>query len=438
MLASAQCRTNKQIAAALGLSVRQVQRLKKALREEGPVGLAHGNRGSEAAHALPEDVAVKVLELYETKYTGFNFSHFHEKLSELEDIQISRPTVGRVLRRAGHRSPRKRRPAKHRSRRERRACEGAMLQLDGSPHDWLEGRGPKMCLLGAIDDATGKVVGVLFRHSEDAQGYFLVMRHVVSHYGIPETVYRDRHGIFERDPREEEAIWEQLEGKRATTQFGRLMEELGIRQIAANSPQAKGRIERLWGTFQDRLVSELRLANACTIKEANQVLKTVVVEHNRKFHRKPDDPNSVYRKPGKGIDLDELFCFKHKRSVAMDNTVSFFGTMIQIQPGPARRSYARCLVDVHQRFDGSLRVYYQDNCIAKTRPSAVPPEVIRVRHSNGRYTEECQWTAPTEMPKPNAAAPSPITQPQTVKPNKPAPDHPWRRPWVTKSQTSKG
>ena len=420
------------------MSVRQVQRLKKALREEGPVGLAHGNRGSEAVHALPEEVAVRVLELYETKYTGFNFSHFHEKLLEAEGIRISRPTVGRVLRRAGYRSPRKRRPAKHRSRRERRACEGAMLQLDGSPHDWLEGRGPRICLLGAIDDATGKVVGSVFRQWEDAQGYFLVMRHAVSRYGIPETVYRDRHGIFERDPKQEEAIWEQLEGKRATTQFGRLMEELGIGQIAANSPQAKGRIERLWGTFQDRLVSELRLANACTIEKANQVLKTVVIEHNQKFHRQPQDPKSVYRKPGKEIDLGQLFCFKYKRSVAMDNTVTFFGTTIQIEPGPARRSYARCLVDVHEQFDGSLRIYYQAKCIAKTQPLAVPPSVIRVRHSNGRYTQECQWTAPQETPKPKATALLLPAQPNTTKPNKPAADHPWRRPWVTKSQTSKG
>jgi hypothetical protein len=122
----------------------------------------------------------------------------------------------------------------------------------------------------------------------------------------------------------------------------------------------------------------------------------------------------------------------------MDNTVTFGGTVIQIQPGPQRRSYARCLVDVHQRFDGSFRIYYQGKCTAKTEPPAVPPAVIRVRHSNGRYTEECQWTAPKETPKPKAATPSPITQPQTDKPNKPAPDHPWRRPWVTKSQTSKG
>ena len=419
MLATAQSRTNKQIAAAVGLSVRQVQRLKKALREEGPAGLAHGNRGSESGHALPEEVAALVVELYETRYTGFNFSHFHEKLSEEEDIHISRRSVGRVLRRAGYRSPRKRRPPKHRSRRERRACEGAMLQIDGSPHDWLEGRGPRICLVGAIDDATGKVVGALFRGWEDAQGYFLMMRQVVTRYGIPETVYHDRHGIFERDPKDEEAIWEQLEGKRAKTQFGRLMEELRIRQIAANSPQAKGRIERLWGTFQDRLASELRLADACTIEEANQVLKTVVIKHNQKFHRQPEDPNSVYRKLGKSTDLDELFCFKYKRNVAMDNTVSFAKTMIQIQPGPQRRSYARCLVDLHQRFDGSFRVYYQGNCIAKTQPPAVPPEVIRVRRSNGRHTEECEWTAPKRDAQAKCGHPAAHSQTQQARPGSP-------------------
>ena len=257
VLASAQCtgRTNEQIAQALGLSVRQVQRLKKALWEEGPAGLAHGNRGRSVAHALAEEVAKLIVDLYRTKYSGSGFSHFHEKLVEVEDIRICRSTVGRVLGEAGHGSPRKRRAAKHRSRRERRASEGAMLQIDGSPHDWLEGRGPRMCLVGAIDDATGKAPGAVFREHEDAQGYFLLMRGVVKRYGIPQTVYRDRHGIFERDPKEQESLLEQLEGRRPLTQFGRLMEELGIQQIAANSPQAKGRIERLRGTHRAPIAS---------------------------------------------------------------------------------------------------------------------------------------------------------------------------------------
>ena len=303
-------RTNGEVARALGLCVRQVQRLKKVLKEEGPAGLAHGNRGSIPKHALMPETVASVVELYETKYQGFNFTHFTEKLVEIEGIQINRSSVRRVLISAGHGSPKKRRAPKHRSRRDRRACEGAMVQLDGSPHDWLEGRGPWMCLLGAIDDATGKVLGAVFREHEDAHGYFLLMRQIVMKHGIPETVYRDRHGIFEKDSKEPTDIWEDPYG-RAPTQFGRLMEELGIRPIPANSPQAKGRIERLWNTSQDRLVSELRLAGACTIEEADQVLGTMIVDHNRRFARKPGDPKSVYRRMETGKNYDPVFCFKY-------------------------------------------------------------------------------------------------------------------------------
>jgi len=423
------------MAIAMGLSVRQVQRLKKALKEEGPAGLAHGNRGRSAAHAVSEEVAGQVVELYKDKYQGFNFSHFHEKLVEIEGVEVCRSTVGRVLKAAGYGSPRKRRGPKHRSRRERRSSEGAMLQLDGSPHDWLEGRGPRLCLVGAIDDATGKVPGAIFREYEDAQGYFLLMRGIVRKYGVPETVYRDRHGIFEREAKEQESLFEQFEGRRSPTQFGRLMEELRVKEIAANSPQAKGRIERLWGTFQDRLVSELRLAKASDIQSANLVLKRVLADHNQRFHRMAGDPQSLYRKLEAGLDLDGLFCFKYKRCVAKDNTVTFFGRSIQIGPGPGRRSYSGCWVDVQERFDGSLHVYYQDNCLAKTTPPPIPPSVIRVRHANGRYTEECRWMAPKD-PGPAKKPPTSVSTAKEKHPNKPGPDHPWRRTWVTKSQTT--
>jgi len=430
-------RTNKEIAQALGLSVRQVQRLKKALREEGPVGLAHGNRGQDPGNAFPEELIERVVELYRTNYTGSGFSHFHEKLTEVEHIQMSVRSVRRILREAGFESPKKRRPTKHRSRRQRRGSEGAMLQLDGSTHDWLEGRGPKLCLVGAIDDATGKVAGAVFRHCEDAHGYFLMMRQVLTKHGVPETVYHDRHGIFERDPKEEEAIWEQLEGRRAPTQFGRLMQELGVRQISANSPQAKGRVERLWGTLQDRLVSELRIANICSIEDANRVLGTVIAEHNRRFCRKPDDPISVYRKVDKGMDLNSVFCFKYRRKVAKDNTVCFEGNPIQIGPGPGNSSYAGCLVELQERFDGSLHIYYKGCCIAKTLAPAEPPDVIRVKRGNGKYTEECPWTAPRAV-----IAEKPQTQrqdePCSGKSHKPSPTHPWRRPWGDKIAGRRG
>jgi transposase len=428
-------RTNKEIAQALGLSIRQVQRLKKTLRAEGPTGLAHGNRGTTASHALPEDLTGQVVDLYKSRYPGFNFSHFCEKLTEVEGLELCLSSVGRILKGAGYASPKKRRPPKHRSRRERKSCEGAMLQLDGSPHDWLKGRGPRMCLVGAIDDATGKVVGALFRSHEDAQGYFLLMRKVASKYGLPESIYRDRHGIFERATCETDTLLEQLDGRREPTQFGRLMEELGVRQIAAHSPQAKGRVERLWATLQDRLVSELRLANACNLEDATVVLNRVVADHNRRFSRKADKPNSVWRKLGTSTDWDSLFCFKYKRTVAKDNTVSLFNTILHIPPGPGSRSYSGCLVEVQQRFDGSLKVYHKGTCIARTNPPVVTPAAIRVRAINGSFTEECPWTAPRSYtPKQETTVTVAEAKPKTI--YKPAANHPWRKPDVTKSQTS--
>ena len=425
-------RTNAEIAGALGLSIRQVQRLKKALNENGPTGLAHGNRGGSVSHALPEELTARVVDLYKNKYTGFNFSHYHEKLTELEGLKLCLSSVRRILRDAGQVSPKTRRPPKHRSRRVRRSREGAMLQIDGSPHDWLEGRGPRMCLVGGIDDATGKVPGAVFRAHEDAQGYFLLMRKVASKYGLPESIYRDRHGIFERETSEQDTLLEQLEGRREPTQFGRLMEELGVRQIVAHSPQAKGRVERMWGTFQDRLVSELRLANACNMEQANEVLCRVLTDHNRRFGRKAGDPNTVWRKLGTSVDWDSVFCFKYKRTVAKDNTVSLFNTILHIPQGPAGRSYSGCLVEVQHRFDGSLKVFYKGGIIARTSPPEIPPTTIRVRAINGRYTEECPWTSPrnlrAEQERTNAEP-----KPKTI--HKPAANHPWRRPAVTKSQT---
>jgi transposase len=426
--ASESGRTNKEVAQALGVSVRQVQRMKKALKEEGPAGLAHGNRGFCAKHALAPETAARVVELYKSRYAGFNFTHFTEKLVEVEGIAISRPSVRRLLLAAGYRSPRKRRAPKHRSRRERRACEGAMVQLDGSYHDWLEGRGPWMCLLGAIDDATGKVLGAVFREHEDAHGYFLLMREVVAKHGIPETVYRDRHGIFEKDKKEPTDIWEDFAGKRTPTQFGRLMEELGITPIPANSPQAKGRIERLWGTFQDRLVSELRLAGACTMEEAEEVLRVMIVDHNRRFSRKPTDPKSVYRRMESGKTYDPVFCFKYPRTVAKDNTVVFGRRIVQVPRGPGGRSYSGCKVEVQHRFDDSLHIYYQGACIASTPPAEVPPIQVKVLDPRGRQTEECPW-ANLRSPKPKVPKEEKPAEQTERRPYKPPPNHPWRRPW---------
>ena len=214
--------------------------------------MAHVNRGRKPHNALDDELKKRVVELAQSTYVGCNTQHFTELLVEREQTNLSRSCVRRILLEAGIRSPRKRRAPKHRSRRERYPREGMMLQIDASCDDWLEGRGPYLSLVGAIDDATGKVPFSLFRDEEDAQGYTLLLRHIVGKQGIPEALYHDGHGIFVRSRKEPETLEEQLAGRRRPTHFGRMMEELGIISITSVSPQARGRVKRLWGTFQDR------------------------------------------------------------------------------------------------------------------------------------------------------------------------------------------
>lgn len=400
-----------QAAEMMGISLRHMRRLMASYRKEGAAALAHGNRGRRPYHALDSGIRERVVELARTTYTGFNNQHFTELLKEREDIVLSRSSVRRILLQAGVKSPRKRRPPKHRSRRERYPQEGMLLQTDGSEHDWLEGRGPWLTLIGAIDDATGRVPHALFRHQEDAQGYFLLLRQIADCYGIPMALYHDRHGIFERPKNELESLGEQLEGKRRPTQFGRLMEELGITSIPSNSPQARGRIERLWGTFQDRLRSELRLAGAKTIQEANQVLWDFLPRYNRRFTVAPAKVGSAYRSPGKGFNPDEIFCFKYYRTVGADNVVRFGEHRLQVLPANGRLSYARARVEVHERLDGSLAVYFQGHCLTTKQ---APPEapILRARKMA------------RVMPVRTSIA---ATKTKAMPYTKPAPDHPWRR-----------
>jgi hypothetical protein len=262
-----------------------------------------------------------------------------------------------------------------------------------------------MSLVGAIDDATGKVPYALFRAQEDSEGYFLLLESVVRKQGIPLALYHDRHGIFEVSPKVAASIAEQLEGKEQITQFGRLMDELGITSISALSPEAKGRIERLWGTFQDRLVSELRLAGVSTLEEANHFLMAFLCRHNARFAVPPEQVGSAYRSP-EGRDLETVFCFKHKRVAGADNVVRFNGHRLQILPSLDRLSYARCAVQVHEQLDSTLRIYYQGRCLDTC---TAPDEAPRMRQLVG------------------AGAHS--TPAISRQPTPPAPNHPWRR-WV--------
>jgi len=401
----------------LGVSFRHLRRLLAKVRQAGPAALAHGNRGRASPRRLAEAIRTQVLALARTRYAGANDHHLTELLREHDGLIVSRPTVQRMLRTAGIGSPRTRRAPKHRRRRERMPQAGLLVQMDGSDHPWLEERGPRLVLLAAIDDATGEVLAGVFRPEEDTHGYFLLLRQLVRRYGLPVAAYTDRHGIFHRDPRTPQGLAEQLEGDVASTQVGRALQELGIRWIPASSPQAKGRVERLFGTFQDRLVVELRLAQAKTLSEAQRVFDRFRPRYNARFAHAAVQPEPAWRPAP--ADLTRICCFKYRRTVAHDNTVQLNGGLLQVHPGPGGRSYAGTRVDVHAFLDGTLAISHRGQRLsAKRLPQGHRPS----RMPQDRFSEL--------GPSPDTALPHTDGQPFR-KPSTPAPDHPWRRMLLT-------
>ena len=417
---------NAEAAELLGVSIRQVRRLRSAYRERGAAALAHGNRGRRPAHALDPTLAARVVELATGKYAGFNREHLAEMLAECEGIQLSRPSVHRILARAGVAPARKRRAPRHRKRRDRMPREGMLLQIDGSRHDWLEGRGPYLTLVGAIDDATGMVPWACFRDQEDAHGYFQLLGEVVQRRGVPMALYSDQHSIFFVTKKAVLTLEEQLSGQPAPTQFGRLVSELGIQLIRARSPQAKGRVERLWGTFQDRLGSELRLAGAVDREQAQIVLQRYLSRHNRRFAVPAADPTPAWLPWPSGHHRNEFFCFKYRRVVANDNTVRLGKLVIDIPATSQRLSYAHCRVEVHRRFDGTTHVYHDGRHLTWVADAPTDPE-------NYRLLNTAQVTSAAAPPPPRTQAPSPPRPP--APPWKPALSHPWRSPLPARSKS---
>jgi hypothetical protein len=330
------------------------------VNKAGAQGVVHGNRGRPCERKTKEKVVKRIVELAKGKYQGFNDHHLTEKLEEQEKIKLSREKVRRILRAEGIGSPKKRRGIKHRSRRERRVAQGMLLQVDGSPHDWLEGRGPCLCLIGAIDDATSTVMGAFFAQAESSWGYFHLFYEIFREHGLPQSIYTDCHSVFWTD--REPTIEEQLINKKPSTEVGRGLEDLGVTLILAHSPQAKGRIERLWNTFQDRLVSELRLAKANTVEQATIVLNRYLPVHNHKFS-KPAQAQPAWRKVS-SLQIEQALCFKQQRTVAKDNTVTFEGTVLQIPKRSPFRSYANKRIDVYVLLDGAVEFFYKKEKIA--------------------------------------------------------------------------
>ena len=292
-----------------------------------------------------------MLYLSRTRYEGANHTHLSELLREREGIDIGRTTLRRILLSAGLSSPRRRRPPRHRARRQRMPREGTLIQIDGSYHRWLGERCPQFTRLLAVDDATGSVVHALFCQQEDTRGYFLLLDGLIQHRGIPLALYTDRHAVFKHTPGSG--------GVGAPTQFSRAMDELGIQLIFALSSQAKGRVERTAGTFQDRLVTELRLAGVSTIDGANRVLADFLQRFNERFGVPAQQPDVAYRSLDADLCLDRSLCFKHSRRVARDNTVKYRWHTLQLLPGMERPSYAGAKVEVQEGLDGTLRVQHE-------------------------------------------------------------------------------
>jgi transposase len=424
--------TNQQGAAGSKLTVRQFQRVKARFRAEGLGGLLHRRRGQPSPRALGSALRTQVAALLQSVYRDVNDCHATEKLREVEGLSISRASVRRIRRALGLPAKHRRRPRQHRGRRTPAARMGALVLLDGSQFAWLEARGPTMTLLGAIDDASGTVVALHFRPAEDLHGYVTLLDQLAARHGLPLALYGDRLNVFVRN----DSHWsleEELQGAQHPTHFGRILQDLGVGYIPAGSPQAKGRIERLWRTLQDRLVVELRLRGLATLEAANAFLPAFLADFNRRFAHPPADPAAAWRRPPAAL-ANVLSC-RYSRTVARDNTVRLGTRWAQI---PRGRSYAGCRVEVRECLDGRLLVYGQGGVCLAMQPWAGPEFILRPRRApspDRRRSPGASQSASAAggrylpiPPNRTVSRPTP-TAPRGPQPARPAPTHPWRQPY---------
>jgi len=347
--------TVKTAAEILGLSERQIFRLRKRVKQQGAQGMVHGNRGRPPSHSKPLAVRQQVVELYQNEYKGYNFTHFTEALEKEHQIGVSDETVRRWLR-AEALGGAIRKTKKHRKRRQRKAREGEMVFLDGSPHHWFGEEHPPCTLLLCCDDATGNPLAGLFREEEDRDGCFLVLARLFKKFGLPQSFYLDRASQFKTTRHGGLHSAQVHEGP---TQFQRAMEELSIHIHFAYSPQARGRIERMNGVFQDRLVAELAHHGITQLKEANDYLnRRFIPAYAKRFGIAPREPEPAWRPVSQGLDLFDVLCVKEFRVVSNDNTISYHGTTYQLHPAHRRQHFVKARVEVRCRPDGTVRIHH--------------------------------------------------------------------------------
>jgi len=374
----------------LELCVRQVRRILKRIIEEGDTGVIHKSRGKESNRKLSESLKKRVLILYKKKYPDFGPTLAKEKLEEIEKIKISTQTLRNwLIEEELWKKSRKGR--KHRERRERKEYFGEMLQMDGSHHDWFEGRGPEAVLMAYVDDATSNVYAEFY----DYEGRFPAMdsfKNYAKQYGIPHSLYVDRHSTYKSTAKP--TIEEELNNTKPLSQFERAMKELGVKVIHALSPQGKGRVERVFGTFQDRVIKEMRLKGVSSREEGNEFLKEYLPEYNRKFWCKPMKEENLHRPMPRGKDIEDILCIKTKRTLAKDYTVSHNKKLYQILDKVRTKH-----VIVEEKMDGSIVIKHEGRNLRlieiKTKPVKENQKMPFVYKSRKKYV--------------------------------PAKDHPWRR-----------
>lgn len=404
---------NAQVAAALGITVRHLRRLKRRFEAGGARALMHGNRGRPSPRRLPVALRAAVVRFMTTLYVGFNDTHLTEKLREQHGLIVSRESVRRVRQQLGQPPQRARRAPKARRRRVPEAARGALIQVDGSPFPWLEARGPELVLLGAVDDATSEILALQFRPTEDVHGYATLFRDVFAQHGLPLAVYGDRLNLLVRN----DAHWsvdEQLAGVQLPTHLGRILQALAVGYISARSPQAKGRIERLWATLQDRLVSELRLRDIRTVEAAQAYLPQFIVDFNRRFGKPPAQAQPVWRRPPPDLALILGCCYR--RVVARDNTIRLGPRLVQLR---GRRSFAGLTVDVRELLDGRIVVVH-DGVIRGETPAPGSTFVLKPRRAPSQDRRRRRSVSPRVLP-PRLPR---LTQ-NTHTGRRPLPTHPW-------------
>jgi transposase len=415
--------TNREGAEALGLSLRQFKRLRTRVRQAGPRGLIHGNRGRPSARRLGEATRLRIQELL-TGAIKINDHHLAELVSE-EGRPVSPASVRRERRRLKLAPKRRRRPARYYRRRERAARRGALVLVDASPFSWFADS-VNYDLVGALDDATGEILALELRLNEDLHGYVTVLHRLIREHGVPLKLYGDRSAILVRN----DAYWsldEQLAGRQSPTQFGRMLEELAIGFVAATSPQAKGRIERMWGTLQDRLATELRLHGHQSVDAARAYLPDFIVRHNRRWACAPREPASAFRKAPP--DVDRILACRYSRVIARDNTVSIPGRWVQIPPGTHRRAWHAARVEVRELLEGRLLVLHPRYGLIAEQPAPAGSFVLETRNTVRARQRRAQ-ALPTSPPRPQPPA-RPKARARGIgtltKIRRPRSDSPWKR-----------